>query len=129
MKIDGSGPATITLTGKPSCTAQRQGLGHGERLPLVERRPGLHARQEVPQSSGQLFARRDRLGLLGLGQPVEELAAHRAMLDVGIFMDPEEAQRLLVADAVAVDQPLDLGAGDAGELAFIGVKRAQARRI
>ena len=129
VKIDGSGPATITLTGSPSCTIRRQGLGVGERLPLIERRAGLHARQEVPQRAGQLFARGDRLGLLALGQPVEQLAAHRAMLDVGIFMDPEEAQSLLLADPVAVDQALDLGAGDAGELAFIGIKRAEARRV
>ena len=37
------------------------------------------------------------------------------MLDVGAFVDAEEAQRLLVTDSVTVDQSFDLGAGDRRE--------------
>ncbi len=51
------------------------------------------------------------------------------MLDVGAFMDPEKAQRRLVGDTVAVDETLDLRRRDAGELAFIGVKRAEPGRV
>ena len=76
----------------------------------MSRRAGLDARQEVPQGAGQLFAGGDRLGLLVVRQAVEQRAAHRAMLDVGALVDAEEAQRLLVGDPVALDQPLDLGA-------------------
>ena len=62
-------------------------------------------------------------------QPVEQVAADRAMLDVGAFVDPEEAQGRLVLDPVAFDQTLDLGAGDARELAFISIKRTEARGV
>ena len=48
------------------------------------------------------------------------------MLDVRALVHAEEAQRLLIRDPVAIDQPLDLGRRDAGKLAFIGVKRAEA---
>ena len=51
------------------------------------------------------------------------------MLDIGALVDLEEAQRRLVGDAVALDQAFDLGRGDARELAFIGIERAEARRV
>src|SRR3954453_18736068 len=76
-----------------------------------------------------LLASGDRFGLLLLRKPVKERAANRAMLDVGRFVDPEETQRLLVANPVAVDQPFDLGAGHRGKLALIGIKRAQPRCV
>src|SRR4051812_26296675 len=47
------------------------------------------------------------------------------MLDISALVDAEEAERVLVADAVAIDQTLDLGAGDTRKLAFISVERAQ----
>lgn len=51
------------------------------------------------------------------------------MLDVRTFVHAEEAQSLFIGNAVAVDQTLDLGAGNSRELTLIGVERAQARRI
>ena len=62
-------------------------------------------------------------------QVVEELAAHRAMLDVGDLVDAEETEGFFVVDCVAVDQAFDLRAGDTGKLAFVGVKGAETGGI
>ena len=51
------------------------------------------------------------------------------MLDVGSCVDAKKAKGILVGDPVAVDQPFDLGGGDARKLRFVGVERAQAGRL
>src|SRR5207253_10498065 len=105
------------------------GVGKRNWLPLVYQLLSFDARQEIPQSAGELLARCDRFFLLVLGQEVEQFAAHRAMLDVGALVHPKEAQRLFVLDPVALDQAIDLRRGDCGELAFIGIERAKARSV
>src|SRR5690242_5625258 len=51
------------------------------------------------------------------------------MLDVGALVDAEEAERLLVGNSVAFDQPFYLRAGDARELTLVSVKGAKASRV
>ena len=84
---------------------------------------------EWQRISGKLFAGRNRLAALVLGQAVEQRSADRAMLDVGALVHAEKAQRFLRLDAVTVDQAFDLRARDPRELALVGIERAEARRI
>ena len=127
VKVDADGPGDGALHRRPGLHPARQRLGKRQRLPidLSERARASTPDRKFHKAPASSSPRRP-LRPSGLGQAVEQRAAHRAMLDVGALVDPEEAQRLLVLDAVAVDQPFDLGAGDAGELAFVGVKRAEA---
>ena len=106
-------------------------LGQRQRLQIfsVNRGASLHAREKVPQRSGELLACSDGFGFLVIGEPVEQRAAHRAVLDVGAFVHAEKSQRLLVGDPVAIDQPFDLGARNRRELGFISVERTEPRCI
>src|SRR5215211_2307474 len=100
-------------------------------MPLLDRDPGLalDSGQEIPQRAGKLLAGGDRFLALRSRQAVEQLAADMGMLDVRILVDSEEPKRLFVVDAVAVDQAFDLGAGDGGELALVGIERAESGRV
>ena len=121
----------VTFDRRAGLHGERRRLGDRQRLPLsalLDRDALLDARQEIPQRSGQFFAGGDRFPAR-LEAAVEQVAAHRAVLDVGALVHPEESQCRLLLDAVAFDQAFDLGAGDARELAFIGIERTQARRV
>ena len=127
------GPVTVRLTGGARLHAPGERLGERQRLQrldaqLIEARASTPDRKfhSAPASSSPAAI---ASAFSASGKPIEQRAAHGAMLDVGAFVHAEEAQSLLVVDAVAVDQAFDLGAGNARELALIGVERAQARRI
>ena len=101
VNVDGSGSRQRRARpASPPARSRLTGAGERHRLPhrpLVEARGSASTPDRkfhnAPASSSPAAT---ASALLGLGQAVEQVAAHRAMLDIGAFVDAEEAQRRLV---------------------------------